>query len=282
MPNGYRIYSENDLLRLQQILALKFFGFELEQIKSLLSGNVNMHDHFAIQAKFLREKAKALMTASETLQNLIASCSLDKSIPWETIIQLIEVFNMTNELEKSWAADVFTPEELKQYARLEMEKKTKYPPEAKQRFSEKWNGLVNQTRANLSKDPTSPIGAQIAKDMMDLVGGLYGKDNANLRHTIWEKGFKKGKMEGDLALEPEVVAWLDKAMDNFYRSRIYNILAQVEVQATPELAQRWDDLMTEMYGNAQQLKQACYEAGKDDPKVGPKAKKWLLQFYNKQ
>ena len=28
-PNGYRLYSETDLAKLQQIVALKFFGFEL-------------------------------------------------------------------------------------------------------------------------------------------------------------------------------------------------------------------------------------------------------------
>ena len=35
LPNGYRLYSEQDLLKLQQIIALKFFGFELSQIKIL-------------------------------------------------------------------------------------------------------------------------------------------------------------------------------------------------------------------------------------------------------
>jgi DNA-binding transcriptional MerR regulator len=38
MSNGYRVYSEKDFLKLQQIVALKFFGFELSQIKALLTG----------------------------------------------------------------------------------------------------------------------------------------------------------------------------------------------------------------------------------------------------
>lgn len=33
LDNNYRLYSEKDLLKLQQIIALKFFGFELGQIK---------------------------------------------------------------------------------------------------------------------------------------------------------------------------------------------------------------------------------------------------------
>ena len=33
LSNGYRVYSEKDLLQLQQIIALKFFGFELLKIR---------------------------------------------------------------------------------------------------------------------------------------------------------------------------------------------------------------------------------------------------------
>lgn len=35
LKNGYRLYTEADLLKLQQIIALKFFGFKLSQIKHL-------------------------------------------------------------------------------------------------------------------------------------------------------------------------------------------------------------------------------------------------------
>ncbi len=34
LENNYHCYSEKDLLKLQQIIALKFFGFELSQIKT--------------------------------------------------------------------------------------------------------------------------------------------------------------------------------------------------------------------------------------------------------
>ena len=46
LTNGYRLYSERDLLKLQQIIALKFFGFGLSQIKTLLTGNVETLGHF--------------------------------------------------------------------------------------------------------------------------------------------------------------------------------------------------------------------------------------------
>ena len=59
--NGYRVYSEKDLLKLQQIIALKFFGFELAQIKRLLVGSAGALEHFSVQAKCLEEKANTLL-----------------------------------------------------------------------------------------------------------------------------------------------------------------------------------------------------------------------------
>src|ERR1700722_19563922 len=77
LPNGYRLYSEKDLLKLQQIIALKFFNFSLSQIKTLLSKPVDIIDQFTIQSSFLEKKAKTLFEASQTLKDIIADCSHD-------------------------------------------------------------------------------------------------------------------------------------------------------------------------------------------------------------
>ena len=150
LANGYRVYSENDLLQLQQIIALKFFGFELSQIKALLTDSAGALGHFSAQARFLEAKAKEYETASQTLKSIIADVKDDKSIPWETIMQLIEVYRMTQELEKTWAGEVLTAEELKQYAKFEADLKARSTPKDKQIFTEKWLGLINQVKVHLT------------------------------------------------------------------------------------------------------------------------------------
>ncbi len=100
LANGYRLYSEKDLVKLQQILALKFFGFELAQIKNLLEDEVNIAEHFAIQVQFLEEKAKALNEASKIGKSMLSEYLSDKSISWETIMKGIEIHNMTQQLKK--------------------------------------------------------------------------------------------------------------------------------------------------------------------------------------
>src|SRR5579872_1216968 len=102
LPNGYRLYSENDLLKLQQIIALKFFGFGLSQIKKLLNKDIDLIDHLSAQSEHLDKQANTLFEASQTLKNIISSCSRDNSVPWETIIKSIEVYRAIQQLEHSW------------------------------------------------------------------------------------------------------------------------------------------------------------------------------------
>jgi DNA-binding transcriptional MerR regulator len=278
LANGYRLYSEKDLLKLQQIIALKFFGFQLKEIKSLLRGEAKMLSHFAKQAQFLEQRAYLLMEANQTLKRIISDVNDDQSIPWKTILKGIEVYKMTEQLENTWVRTFLSPEEVKQYATFEAELKTNFTPAQKKNFEETWDHLVSQVKSNLQQDPKSEAGRTIAKQVMDLINGIYGTEHANLKKSIWEKGFKQGKMEDDQYIEPEVVEWLDKAMDAYYRARIYQILDQVTENSPPHLEQKWQELMTEMYGHFESPKQELIAVAQKEDRVSQIAKQWLQQF----
>jgi len=277
LANGYRSYSEKDLLKLQQIIALKFFGFELSQIKTLLSADVDMIDHFSVQAQFLEEKAKTLLEASQTLKKIISDCGRDKSIPWETIIKLIEVYRMTQQLEKTWAGKALSQEEMKQYASFERDLKTKFTADDQKIFEQSWDNLVKEVNANLKNNPVSDIGIALGKRCMDWVNSLYGNEYSALRTAIWEKGFKGGHIGAEHNLSPEAIAWLDKAMDAYYRNRIYDVLNQVETQSHEVVLKQWEELLTDMYGNEQAPMNELFSEAMKDDKVSQAAKNWLKE-----
>lgn len=271
--NGYRVYLEKDLLQLQQIIALKFFGFKLNQIKSMLSGKVDIMANFTIQADYLAEKSKQLSQASKNLKEIAAN---NKSPNWESIIKMIGVYRMTEKLEKSWISKALTAEELKQYAEFESECKDK---KDKQAFDKAWANLVLQINANLESDPKSDIGFELAKNCMNLINDLYGKKYAHLKHSIWEKGFKGGHMEKEHLLTKESVSWLDQATDAYYRKRLYSILNRVGAEDNSELRLQWDQMMDEMFGNSIELKKNLRNIALADEKVSNIAKTWLKENY---
>jgi len=278
LANGYRLYSEKDLSKLQQILALKFFGFELSRIKILMEEEINIFDHFRAQQQFLEQKVRSLQEASKTLDAILCESGTDKSVPWKTMIKLIEDYHMTKELEHPWLAKVLEPAELKEYAQFEQSLKTRYTESQKKKHEQEWTDLVAQVEANLDKDPASDIGNRIGKQCMDLVNGLYGKKHAALRNAVWEKGYKEGKMEGEHTLSPEVVTWLDRAVSDYYRKRAYTILAQVETQPSDAVLKQWNALLEDMHGDDQARNDALYEMAMEDDHVSQAAKNWLKKI----
>lgn len=279
LSNGYRIYSEKDLLHLQQIIALKFFGFELSQIKELLTGNAGAVEHFSVQARLLEQKANRLLDASNVLKQITAEVADNKSIPWETIIKLIEVYRMTQQLEHSWVKEIFTPDELKQYAAFEAELKANSTPEQKAAFEKNWANLVAEIRSNLDNDPKSAIGIDIGKKCIDWINGVYGKKYAHLRTKKFEKGFAEGKGLKEVGLTPEIVSWMDKAMDAYWRDRIYGILNQVGSRGSDEaIFKLWNEVLDDMYGEENTRKKEIYDIALTDDKVSEKAKQWLKKL----
>lgn len=278
--NGYRVYSERDLLRLQQIIALKFFGFELSQIKTFLTEESSAFEHFNSQAQVLEQKAAALLEGAKTLRSIISSVDNNQSIPWETIIQLIEVYRMTEHLEHGWVREIFTPDELKQYVEFENEMKANKTPEQKALFEQQWHQLLDELKRNLNQNPNSFNSIQLGKKYMEWVNGIYGKKYAHLRTKKWEKGFGEGKGLDEIGLTPELIAWLEKALDAYWKDRLYSILEQVGKKPASTLLTLWNKALDDMYGEETVRKKAVYELILKDDKVSPEAKAWVKSLLN--
>ncbi|WP_133140457.1 MerR family transcriptional regulator [Legionella genomosp. 1] len=277
--NNYRLYSEKDLLKLQQIIALKFLGFELTQIQELLTRNDNAPDHLAMQSRCLREKAASLMEASAILDRISQDCSNNKPIPWKKVIELIEVYKMAQQLENAWVKEIFTPNELKDYAKFETELRTNSTPEQKEIFEKNWFHLVDEFKNSLQDDPNTETGIRLGKKLMDWVNSLYGKKYAHLRTKKFEKGFAEGKGLEEHGLTPEIVVWMDKAMNAYLKQRAYTILNNVGKIPSSELLQSWSQLMDEICGVQGDKKSAITVIALQDEQISQEAKEWLKSVY---
>lgn len=278
LPNGYRVYSEHDLLRLQQIIALKFFGFELSQIKELLSDEMSMKEHFAAQSQYLEDKAKSLVNASNALKALLSDCHSDKSIPWQTIIKLIEVYRMTQKLEKTWAGKALNQKELNDYVSFEQELQTRFSAEEKKEGEKHWDSIVQAVNDNLEQDPTSETGMEIGKRCMDWINFVYGRKYAALKKAVWEKGFKGGHAGSEHNLSPAAIVWLDQAISAYYRKRIMEILKLSDSNPDKAVA-AWSELMMEMCGDEQSMRDELIEKVLGIDRVSQRAKDWLVKNF---
>ena len=82
--NGYRIYSEEDIDKLQQILFYKVLGFKLNDIKKLLKDNDDKKLYTLLeQRELLKKEQEKLSTLLETLDKTIESYKGERTMSVE-------------------------------------------------------------------------------------------------------------------------------------------------------------------------------------------------------
>lgn len=277
LRNGYRLYTQEDLLKLQQIIALKSFGFELVEINNLLVGEVNALQHFSHQIKILEQKEKQLRDAKKTLKSIVLESKNSGFISWENLIKIIKEYQMVERLEQNWVRGIFTADELKDYASFQAELDNPLISEKREAFEKDWTKLVNDIHSSLHEEPASSVGITLAGECMAIINAFYGTKYAYLRTKMFEQGFGEGKGLKEVGLTPEAVSWLEKAMDAYWKDRLYTILDQVGTHPSSDILALWTQVLEEMYGVDDIRKQSIYKLALADERVSQEAKKWLKE-----
>ena len=208
--NGYRVYSEKDLSKLQQIVALKFCGFDLIQIKTLLAkADAPVHKHLSAQVEFLKGKAEALAKAIQTLEGIISDCKHTESVicKWENIVKSFGVYNMMNELEKTAWGKLLTPEQLKKIAIYTEKNKSQQDNKP---------CLFAEAKTLINEDPTGEIGQTFAAKWKAASETAAQSMDEEVR-TILTDTLKSGKLQRDATTMQEslkVGEWLGKALEH--------------------------------------------------------------------
>lgn len=97
MENGYRQYSDLDLLKLQKILSLKHLGFSIEEIFPMVMDNTNLKESFELQINLIEDKISHL----QSLKDALKRASQTPNLSWNMILSLVQLSNEeTNIIEQ--------------------------------------------------------------------------------------------------------------------------------------------------------------------------------------
>lgn len=90
LANGYRVYTEKDLNKLEKIIVLKFFGFTLARISQLLENEQETLPYLETQLRLLQSEMSFLQEAQRNLLAASINEYRNKSaIDWHKIVTLI-------------------------------------------------------------------------------------------------------------------------------------------------------------------------------------------------
>ncbi|MBA2733380.1 MAG: MerR family transcriptional regulator [Acidobacteria bacterium] len=174
---GYRLYSERDFARLQQIVMLKFIGLSLKQIKELLSKReLDLKTILRLQREIAETRQRHLNTIIQAIERAEQAMALSDKPDWETFKQIVEVINMQNDME--WMKKYYTEEQLAELA----ERGT---PEVLERGQRDWAALIKEVEVAISEgvDPKSEKAQALAARWSSLIEAFTG-GNPAIRESL--------------------------------------------------------------------------------------------------
>ncbi len=179
-PNGYRVYADTDLLRLQQIVTLKFMGFSLDRIGKILGKKgFLVAKSLKIQAEAVRDEIARLQRASKALDLVLEKLETEGRIDTKKLVQIVEVIQMGEDVKKAWHEKFYTEAELKEFQQIGKN----YTPGMMAEYQRRWAELIAEVKKHLGEDPAGAIAQSLAKRWSDLLNEAYG-DHPALKARI--------------------------------------------------------------------------------------------------
>jgi len=168
---GYRLYYLRDLERLEQIVALKFLGIPLKQIRRMFQrGTSEMSDSLQMQRRVLEEKRRLLDSAIRAIEEAEKTTAPGSRPDSAILKKIIEVIEMQDNMD--WSKKYYSAAA---QAKIE-ERKKLWSPENQERWSKEWSDLFRDVEAALGEDPAGAKAQALSARWKKLVEGFTGGD----------------------------------------------------------------------------------------------------------
>jgi DNA-binding transcriptional MerR regulator len=207
--SGYRLYSDSDVARLEQIVVLKFLGLPLKEIAVLLKRESSLQDSLQRQQKVLAEKRGQLDAAILAIERAEMSLSANKTPDWRLFTRIIKEIEMQNDTE--WTKQYYSEE-----AGVVVEaRRGEWSPELQERVSREWAALFADVEASLGEDPASPKAQELAARWKKLVGEFTGGNpeiQKGLNKMYADQDIWPQPQQQNYAIKPEIMSFIMAAM----------------------------------------------------------------------
>ena len=165
--SGYRLYTEADVARLQQIRSLRTLGFSLVEAGEFLGRpDVTPDRVLRLHIAHLQEQIAAQQSLCNRLESVAARWRSDEKIPTEEFLQIIEETTM---FEK-----YYTPEQMEALK----QRGEKLGQEHIRQVEAEWPELMAKVQAEMDKgtDPADEKVQALARRWRELISEFTGGD----------------------------------------------------------------------------------------------------------
>ena len=206
---GYRLYTNRDFGRLEQIVVLKFLGIPLKQIRGLLEAESKLPAVLEKQQEILTDKRRQIDKAMRAIGNARWAIQSRGEPDWKLFQLVVREIEMQNNQE--WKAQYFSPE-----ARAKvLERRRLWSPELQEKASNDWNELYSDVEACLNENPAGPKAQALAERWRALLEQFTGGDPEIQKglNAMWAGSANwPAKVKAQSLVRPELQEYMRKAL----------------------------------------------------------------------
>ncbi|MFD2170536.1 MerR family transcriptional regulator [Tumebacillus lipolyticus] len=217
---GHRLYSDDDMKRLQQIQFLKGMGYRLQDIKDMLSDSTwSWSISLKSQLVYIIEEKERLNSIESSLNELINSIAVEGGDDHLAVQKLIQLSNQDKTRLRTFRENMFNDKELELWTKLP--KMGGGDPD-----SLEWIALIGQIKRHMSDDPASLRVQNIIRRMLEKqMDEFKGEDE--FIDKLWDlrKSPIQSEKLGLYPIEQEVLDFMERAYE-IYISSVQNSPSQ--------------------------------------------------------
>ncbi|MEK4628648.1 MerR family transcriptional regulator [Solibacillus sp. FSL R7-0682] len=202
---GHRLYGEEELKKLQQILFLKNLGFKLKEIQTLLNKTWNWSASIEHQLAFVKEEQEKLKQMENTLIGLKNALAIEGELTEALIQQMIQLSLREQDQKQAFRKQLFADSEMDLIKKL---------PNINRNdpHSLEWVALLGQLKQEVSHGAESAEVQRIIKRMVEKSEEAY-KDNDLFLEKMWEirKSPSLSEQAGLYPLDNDFINFIEQA-----------------------------------------------------------------------
>lgn len=203
---GHRLYDDDNVMRLQQVLALKYMGFSLEKIKmSLRDSKKTWQQSIKEQIDMVHQEQERLTMMEKALQGISYSIEFEGDMNWSIVFSIIQLFQKGPEHAFQAHVEHLSPEDI--------QKVIQFNNEMTEEDIEEWMSSIQEIKAHIGIDPASKKARNLAERWMNLADKVFGNDE-ELLGSMWQSMENKDNADDEgIAFYP-----MDKEFIEFIKS----------------------------------------------------------------
>ncbi len=211
--SGHRLYTHEDLRKLQKIVSLKFLGYRLDQIADLIQTthfDLGLKESLQMQQKALEAKKEQIETSIKAVKRAISLLEEERELDSHVLMSVIR--NIQTEKEQRLWLEQYTSKEFvgQLYDKSE---------EEMIELDKNYIRLMREVKKLVGKPVDDPEVEKLIDDFLKVSSDFVGEQDLSDLESLPKDQAETLQKLIPSPLTDEEEAWLNKAMDHYMMAK---------------------------------------------------------------